>query len=34
MTASTIWFWRNHFSSPIHRLSLTRRWTFAPPPTG
>jgi hypothetical protein len=34
MTASTIWLWRNHFSSPIHRLSLTRRWTFAPPPTG
>jgi hypothetical protein len=34
LSASTIWFWRNHFNSPIHRLRLFRRWTFPPPPPG
>jgi hypothetical protein len=33
ISAETIWFWRNRFSSPIHRLRLFRSWTFAPPAT-
>ena len=34
ISASTFWIWRNHFKGPVHRLRLSRRWAFAPPPTG
>jgi hypothetical protein len=34
ISASTIWFWRNRFESPIHHVRLFRTWAFAPPTTG
>ena len=34
ISASTIWFWRNRLSSPVHRLHFSRGWVFAPQPTG
>lgn len=34
MSASTIWFWRSRFSTPIHHVRLFRRWVLTPPATG
>ena len=33
INASTLWAWRNHQTSPIHRVGTSHLWAFSAPPS-